>query len=234
MRIGKSILRACIGGALLLAGRTAASELDSARLYLNTGDMEKARGHAESAYLADPGNPAVKLIYAQTLTDGSDAKKLYEELAADPGAPDSLRAAACGRLAGAYRLAGDSARASDMEKRAMAALSPSASALAPKDTERTAPANTARPAAPSAEKPEARVDTVFALQVGSYADYANAKSRQEQLMKLFDHVRMQDAMVDGRTVYRVRIGSFTTREEAQAYGRRNMKNRGIGFSIVRE
>jgi cell division protein FtsN len=40
--------------------------------------------------------------------------------------------------------------------------------------------------------------------------------------------------VDGRTVYRVRIGSFTSREEAQAYGRRNLKNRGIGFSIVRE
>jgi len=54
----------------------------------------------------------------------------------------------------------------------------------------------------------------FTLQVGSFADEANAQRLAEQLRKSFDNVHVTTMETQTQKYHRVRVGQFDTREEA--------------------
>ncbi len=68
----------------------------------------------------------------------------------------------------------------------------------------------------------------FMVQVGAFAVEGNAKSLQERLTSIGQH-----AFIDHEELYRVRIGPFTTREQAVA-ARASLEANGISAMIVSE
>jgi DedD protein len=74
-------------------------------------------------------------------------------------------------------------------------------------------AATPRTAAPAAQ---GSAEAGWMVQLGSFGDEANAR-RQADRIKTFGHeARIYPFMAGGRTMYRVRVGSFATRSQAEA------------------
>jgi rare lipoprotein A len=91
------------------------------------------------------------------------------------------------------------------------------SATTADETRRARPAPAARPRAP----------TGFAIQVGAFQQESNAEALRDHLMKLG-----QQSYVDkAGSLYRVRIGPFTTRDEA-VKARQTLETQGISAMIV--
>jgi DedD protein len=99
---------------------------------------------------------------------------------------------------------------------------PTASGL---DTQRKAAAESQRRPAAAQRASSLRQ---FMVQVGAFAVEGNAKSLQERLTSIG-----QSAFIDHEELYRVRIGPFTTREQAVA-ARTSLEANGISAMIVSE
>lgn len=94
----------------------------------------------------------------------------------------------------------------------------------PKPEER-APPPPAQPKVPAA---------VFTVQVGSFRDEAAADALVRKVQKRGIGARVVKASVAGRTWYRVQVGRFETRSEAERHYRTQLKPRGIqGFVTTR-
>lgn len=75
-------------------------------------------------------------------------------------------------------------------------------------------------ASPPASAPAAR-ERVFSIQVGAFSSQERAAALQRQLPSLDAAVSsVQAAELGGRTIYRVRVGRFTGRAEAEEHARR--------------
>ncbi|MDI6797196.1 MAG: septal ring lytic transglycosylase RlpA family protein [Desulfatibacillaceae bacterium] len=84
----------------------------------------------------------------------------------------------------------------------------------------TAPVIVEAVAAPPGEQ-YARADVYyrgdFTVQVGAFADVNNARNLAAELGRNYKNVTIQQAIVDGRTFHRVRVGRSKSLEEAAAY-----------------
>ncbi len=87
---------------------------------------------------------------------------------------------------------------------------------------KTEPAKPAAPEAPVASAPAANAPVAapktgrFWLQAGSFGEQGNAQRLVQKLQAAtLAHVDVQQAQANGRTVYRVRVGPFDSREAAQ-------------------
>jgi DedD protein len=102
---------------------------------------------------------------------------------------------------------------------------------------RRAPAKEKKPApglAPQ-DQPKAKLPApMFTVQVGSFRDRAAAEDHARQVAALQVSAQVVRASVAGRTWYRVQVGRFKSRSEAEARYRSRLKPRGIqGFVTVR-
>ncbi|MFL6247098.1 MAG: septal ring lytic transglycosylase RlpA family protein [Thermoanaerobaculia bacterium] len=84
------------------------------------------------------------------------------------------------------------------------------------------------PAKSSAQPRRASTLKQYMVQVGAFSVEANAKSLQERLTSIGHH-----AFIDREDLYRVRIGPFTTREQAVA-ARASLEANGLSAMIVAE
>lgn len=57
----------------------------------------------------------------------------------------------------------------------------------------------------------------FTVQVGAFSTIENASALQEKLSRQFKNVAVATVTLDEKTFYRVRVGSFATREEAELF-----------------
>jgi cell division protein FtsN len=71
------------------------------------------------------------------------------------------------------------------------------------------------PPPPAAEEPKG---AGFTVQFGSFSDRANAIKLAARIKKTYPSVRVDSELVNFREVFRVRIGHYATRAEAQAAG----------------
>lgn len=79
--------------------------------------------------------------------------------------------------------------------------------------ENVEPKREARPE-PEVKKP-AESGIVFQVQVGAFANYANARQYAERFRKLGYSAEINSTVSGGRDLFRVRVGRFATRAEAQ-------------------
>jgi rare lipoprotein A len=70
---------------------------------------------------------------------------------------------------------------------------------------------------------------VYALQVGSFSDKRNAVTLKNRLNRVTSDIYISKVSVDGETFYRVRVGSFATREAAT---RAATQVAGRGFTVI--
>lgn len=72
----------------------------------------------------------------------------------------------------------------------------------------------------------------YTLQLGAFAQAANARSLAADLAKLGFAPELAEASRGGKAIYQVRLGRFATAEEAQAFAQANLKPRKILFQAV--
>jgi tetratricopeptide (TPR) repeat protein len=76
--------------------------------------------------------------------------------------------------------------------------------------------------------------TRYALQVGAFASEENAVRAARELRNTFDTVSLIKVTAESSTVYRVRLGSFSSEQEALDWGERTLRPAGRLFRVVVE
>jgi tetratricopeptide (TPR) repeat protein len=75
-------------------------------------------------------------------------------------------------------------------------------------------------------------DTSFTLQIGAFGSRERAQELKNRLSKKFKGVTCMPAVVSDRTFFRVWIGEFTTREQAESFGRNRLSGQGQEYRVV--
>jgi cell division septation protein DedD len=87
----------------------------------------------------------------------------------------------------------------------------------------------------SVKKAEPNVrKALFSLQAGAFSTMENAEALKTELSKQFSQVSITAGSSGDKTVYRVRVGAFDTKESAQAFGDSSLVKKGMKFQIVEE
>jgi tetratricopeptide (TPR) repeat protein len=79
---------------------------------------------------------------------------------------------------------------------------------------------------------ETAKDTLFALQVGAFGSKERAQVFTKKLSAKYRNVECVTATIDERTIYRVWVGKFESREEAEGFGKMNFIKQGIVYRVV--
>ncbi len=74
----------------------------------------------------------------------------------------------------------------------------------------------------------------YTLQVGAFASVENARKLRQELLARFDDVTVAPARVRGRTLHKVRIGSFESEADAEAFGNKRLRPKGMTFRVVQK
>jgi cell division protein FtsN len=139
-----------------------------------------------------------------------------------PGAPEPALSASEAKAA---KLAKDKADKTDKAEHA-----------ADKASEKTADKSSRNPGAILSGEPVSSAASVPALsyqvQAGSYASQPEAEAQRAKLAMMGLEPRVQEREVNGRTMYRVRIGPFPQREQADEV-RARLQGAGIDSALVR-
>jgi DedD protein len=100
--------------------------------------------------------------------------------------------------------------------------------VAPKPAPKPVPPAPVDPQPATAKSPE----PAWVVQVGSFAAEASATAQRDQLRKTGFAAFVEKATVDGKTVYRVRIGPELARERAEALRERLLREQKIEGLVV--
>jgi tetratricopeptide (TPR) repeat protein len=72
----------------------------------------------------------------------------------------------------------------------------------------------------------------FTVQVGAFSTFENASVLQNRLSQQFKNVSVATVTLDDKTFYRVRIGSFATREDADRFASDSVQKAGVAGKAV--
>ncbi|MBD3393229.1 MAG: hypothetical protein GF418_13990 [Chitinivibrionales bacterium] len=86
----------------------------------------------------------------------------------------------------------------------------------------------------SAAAESAGRDAAYTLQVGAFASLANARKLWRTLRKDFDNVTISALRREGKTLHRVRVGSFATEEQAREFGTARLQPGGMTYRVTRK
>ncbi len=73
---------------------------------------------------------------------------------------------------------------------------------------------------------------LYTLQIGAFGSAENARNLHKKLSKEFKDVTMVEAKPGEQVFYRVRIGSFSSREEALKFASDSLDQAGLKYSVV--
>jgi len=85
----------------------------------------------------------------------------------------------------------------------------------------------AKPESKSSEKSEE-----YTLQVGAFGSIENATALSDKLKKKFDQVTIIPVTLSDQVFYRVRIGSFSSKDDAEAFGESSLSSIGITYKAI--
>ena len=88
----------------------------------------------------------------------------------------------------------------------------------------TAPATAAKPAAPGPVQ--------YVLQVGAYSTREDAERQRAKVALIGQEAHVDERVVNGRTLYRVRVGPFTSAQQAEQT-QKLLSDNGVQTALVR-
>ncbi|MBD3345536.1 MAG: tetratricopeptide repeat protein [Chitinivibrionales bacterium] len=211
---------------LLCIAEGSTSPLDSAARLMELGAYDKAAGLVDAAYKENPDDPEIILAYALFQKEADKAESYFKILAADSDAAEPVRVEALYRLGSLYYMRNDYEKATRYFEDAYKLVNdPSLISM----VERCEKASGATSEGSFPTKAGA-----YVLQVGSYSSIENAQKRKAELEKYFDILSIEKAVIKNREFFRVRIGEFLSREEAESYAKKNLVPRDIGYKALQQ
>ena len=73
---------------------------------------------------------------------------------------------------------------------------------------------------------------LYALQIGAFGSKENAIVLEKKLKKDFRDVTTQEFSIEDKLFYRVRVGSFTSKDAAASFGNNSLAKKGFSFRVV--
>jgi TolA-binding protein len=105
----------------------------------------------------------------------------------------------------------------------------------PKDTTAWLTPDSTQKKEPVSSKPLPSMQSSgFSLQVGSFSTMENAQALKTSLKNDFPSVEITQGTVGNKTVFRVRVGVFKSRDAAQTLGDSTLVKKGIAFKVIEE
>jgi tetratricopeptide (TPR) repeat protein len=86
----------------------------------------------------------------------------------------------------------------------------------------------------SIKNSSSRILEKYSLQVGAFGSKENASRMEMQLKDVADNVFILPVKVASKVLYRVRVGKFTSREEAENYAVSRLEKAGIAYRVVED
>jgi len=75
---------------------------------------------------------------------------------------------------------------------------------------------------------------LYTLQVGAFGSVENAAKLQSALNKIFKDVTVIAVTLEEKVFYRVRVGTFSSREDAELFGNESLSKSGYSYKIVQK
>ncbi|MBN2036492.1 MAG: SPOR domain-containing protein [Chitinispirillaceae bacterium] len=172
---------------------------------------------------------------AQTSGDYEKAMALYQKTGSFSAKNSWSVSAFCGKLACAKRLGlADSAAVYErlLSLYAKTMLEKEQFKMAREQTLQKKDVESQRKKQHKTIKAASKYDTTFTLQVGAFGSKERASALAKKLSKKYKNVDCVAALVSNRTLYRVWVGDFSTREEAETFGRERLGRRGHEYRII--
>ena len=113
-----------------------------------------------------------------------------------------------------------------------APATPATAPVAPKPAPAPAPATPASVATAQPTSPAGASGSAWSVQVGSFGDIQNAQSLAARLLQHQHSAQVSSLVVNGRTLYRVRVGHLGRREDAEALRVRIEQSMGLNGRVV--
>ena len=231
----------------------ATSDTEEVQTMVAQSRFDSVCAAAKTAYAADSADAGNALAYAQSLGNGMQARDIYKKIVARKSAPDSIRAEAYFRLACIAYMAANYGKAaaycdhagklsdnpryallcgrSAVRARGDSAVKVSA-ALAPPN--RSADSGKELKSRADDGSPRALAVDRYYVQVGAFAAIENAQGLKTELSRRFSKVSITAGTSGGKKVFRVRVGAFSGKETAQAFGDSVLVKKGMQFRVVEE
>lgn len=205
---------------------------DSLRAVVDRGDFARAQAIIDSLELAEKTSGPLFQYFRGLFHDKVDTSEiLFSGLCFDTAGPDSIRSLACARLGDIAFMRSELDSALKYYQKARELFSDSIYALMAERVRKALARDADFGAVMVDDSPDA---VVYTLQVGSFGTKENAQKRLKDLAGDFKDAYIQQAEVKGTTYFRVRIGSFASKEEAMEYAEQKLRPQGINFSVLRK
>lgn len=218
---------------------------------LEKSEFDSARACLRKALAKKPQDENLQLANAKLMASASAARAVYKKLTAAVPCPDTVRAEAYYYLACHAYMMANYAKSEQYCKSAYDIDRKNAYKIL---YARCAKLNNHDQLSQSLlqdaiflEKSEKVKDTLqgmatgksasrlaYYLQVGAFGALENAQALRTDLKQFCPNVAVVTALSSEKTIYRVRIGTFDSKESAQLYGDSALTKRNISFRIVEE
>jgi tetratricopeptide (TPR) repeat protein len=194
---------------------------------LSQGKIEEASKIITRLYKENPSSAINQMTYARIITDGVEAKNIYTKVIQNSMSSDSLKAEALYQLGCFYYsqkeyILADSIFSEAKKKYTLhRILHMSALSSFNKKNYRKSQSVTVR------------TDNIkYTLQVGAFSTLLNAREMLLDMKKICKNVSIKKESVRGTVYHKVRVETFSTRDEARKYGEKYLRNRDIQFTVV--
>lgn len=203
----------------------------------------------------DRSDPIRMMTAARSIIDGNRARGMYKKIVVSKTAPDSIRAEAFYRLACISYMAANYSKARDYCREACSLDVRDQYTRLQQRTETLVNRDSLASGKEAAEKTDSMQEisgkikpvgrlsesaggsagaTAFYLQVAAFTEMENARGLQKDLARTYSNVTIKEGANAGKNVYRVRIGAFSCRKDAQTYGDSALVKNKLSFRIVEE
>jgi len=217
---------------------------------VNKGEANQVRADLPSLLSRYPNNPGILYVQALVSEEGTEAVRIYQSIVDNfprsEWADDALyRVYQFYYALGLYRTAEmklSQLRTEYPGSPFVTAASGTQTAAMEEERPTAEPGETAKPPAstqPTAETPPAAATAaaiadpgLYFLQVGAFTVQANAERQKSAFAELNYPVEIISRTKDGRSLFLVLVGQYSTYEEAKAAGAEIRKNHGVESIVI--
>ena len=197
----------------------------------NSKDLKNFYKFPFQLYKNNPSSPIIQMAFARITVDGVKARNIYAKVIQNRLSSDSLRAEALYQIGCFYYSRKEYGLADSMFSEAKKKYTIEKilhmSALSTFNRQ-----NIKKTQSISGATNKYKNNVKYTLQVGAFSTLLNAKKLFLAMEKIYNNVSIKKETVRGTVYHKVRIETFSTRDEARRYGEKYLREMDIKFTVV--